>query len=167
MLILAIDPGTRQSGYVAYSKTERRHATGGVCDNADLLAMIRNCGNGERAGEWVVVIERVVNYGKAVGDETFDTILWAGRFAERAISCGARVVLIPRKDVKLCLCGTSTTKDTHVREALANRLGATKKTLTGSKNKPGPLYGLDSHAIAAYALAVTYCEGNYDNAEIA
>ena len=32
----------------------------------------------------VVVIEKIESYGMAVGAEVFDTVLWAGRFAEAA-----------------------------------------------------------------------------------
>jgi hypothetical protein len=50
----------------------------------------------------------------AVGAEVFDTVLWAGRFAEAAHR--VPVVMLPRRAVKLALCGDSRAKDANIRQ---------------------------------------------------
>jgi hypothetical protein len=61
-----------------------------------------------------------------------------------------RIVLLPRKDVKMHLCGTPRAKDGNIRQRLLDLLGP-----QGTKKQPGPTYGVKSHAWAALAVAVT------------
>jgi hypothetical protein len=100
----------------------------------------------------VVVIEKVESYGMAVGAEVFDTVLWAGRFAEAAHR--VPVVLLPRRAVKLALCGDSRAKDANIRRALIDRFGG--QAAIGRKASPGPLHGISRDVWAALAIAVTY-----------
>jgi hypothetical protein len=60
------------------------------------------------------------------------------------------VRLVYRKDVKLLLCGSPRAKDANIRQALLDLLGP-----QGTKAKPGPTYGVKSHAWAALGVAVT------------
>jgi hypothetical protein len=85
----------------------------------------------------------------AVGREVFETCVWIGRFVERL----GIVTLVYRKDVKLTICGSPRAKDANVRAALIDRLGQ-----VGTKNNPGPLYGMKSHLWSALAVAVTVME---------
>ena len=100
----------------------------------------------------VVVIEKVESYGMAVGAEVFDTVLWAGRFAEAAHR--VPVVMLPRRAVKLALCGDSRAKDANIRQALIDRFGGS--AAIGRKAAPGPLYGISRDVWSALAIAVTY-----------
>ena len=100
----------------------------------------------------VIVIEKVESYGMAVGAEVFDTVWWAGRFAEAA--CRVPVVMFPRRAVKLALCGDSRAKDANILQALIDRFGGSGAI--GRKAAPGPLYGISRDVWSALAIAVTY-----------
>ena len=66
-----------------------------------------------------------------------------------------------RANVKMHLCGRTTAKDTHVRQALLARFpqtGGGKTPAVGTKKQPGPLYGVKNDAWAALAVAVTYAD---------
>lgn len=142
-MILAIDPGTFESGWCRYA--EGRVVASGVLPNGDLLTMLKTRAN---PGE-TLAIEMVASYGMAVGRETFETVWWIGRFTQ-AWRDPEAVVRVFRKDVKLYLCGAMKAKDANIRQALIDMLGA-----PGTKKKPGPTYGVRSHAWAALAVAVT------------
>jgi hypothetical protein len=143
--ILAIDPGSAQSAWLQYDGT--KPGAFGISANDVLVRALRTGGLPD-----VVVIEKVESYGMAVGAEVFDTVLWAGRFAEAAHR--VPVVLLPRRAVKLALCGDSRAKDTNIRQALLDRFGGS--TAIGRKATPGPLYGISRDAWSALAIAVTY-----------
>ena len=92
--VLAIDPGSAQSAWLRYEGD--RPQGFGITANDVLVRALRTGGLPE-----VVVIEKVESYGMAVGADVFDTVLWAGRFAEAAHR--VPVVLLPRRAVKLAL----------------------------------------------------------------
>lgn len=142
-MILAIDPGTTQSGYVLFA--DRVAADSGVLANDRILEMART---------WPgpMAIEMVASYGMPVGSEVFETVRWIGRF-QQAYHDPDSVRLVFRKDVKMHLCGTPRAKDGNIRQALIDKLGA-----PGTKKAPGPTYGVKSHAWAALAVAVTSLE---------
>jgi hypothetical protein len=139
--ILAIDPGTHESGYVVYE--DGRVVTSGVMPNDDLLKIVKDDNSDALA------IEKIVSYGSAVGQETFDTCVWIGRFME-AWGVPGDVMLIPRRKVKAHVCGPGKWGDPDVRTKLIQRLGP-----QGTKKAPGPTYGVKSHAWSALGVAVT------------
>lgn len=142
-MILAIDPGTTESGWVTFC--DGVIADSGVMPNHDLLRRIPLLGN------WsdTLAIEMVASYGMAVGREVFETCVWIGRFQQAwHIPDGAKLVY--RRDVKLHLCGNAKAKDPNIRQALLDLIGP-----AGTKKQPGPTYGVKSHAWAALAVAVT------------
>jgi hypothetical protein len=143
--ILAIDPGTSQSAWLRYDGSRPRGF--GITANDVLVRALRTGGLPD-----VVVIEKIESYGMAVGAEVFDTVLWAGRFAEAAHR--ARVVMLPRRTVKLALCADSRAKDANIRQALIDRFGGS--AAIGRKATPGPLYGITRDVWSALAIAVTY-----------
>lgn len=138
--ILAVDPGTLQSGWVVMSG--RRVVESGISPNAEALA---------RVAAWphALAIEMIASYGMPVGAEVFETCVWIGRFVQ-AYRHSSLAQLIYRKDVKLHLCGTSRAKDPHIRQALIDLIGP-----QGFKKAPGPTYGVKSHAWAALGVAAT------------
>lgn len=145
--LLAIDPGTTHSGIVIM--VDGRVTSSEVIANAvvlEELAIHRGT---------PVACEMIASYGMPVGKEVFETCLWIGRFVQAA---GAdRVRLVYRKDVKLHLCGSPRAKDANIRQALIDRWGG-KAEAIGNVKKPGPLYGVKSHAWAALGVAVTALE---------
>lgn len=153
-VIFAIDPGTEVSGWCLFDG-ERVHDSG-VADNHDLLRWVQESTAGALA------IEMVASYGMPVGRETFETVRWIGRF-QQAWTLPDSVGLVYRKDVKLRLCGSLKAKDANIRQALLDRFprtGGGKTPQVGTKGKPGPLYGVSSHAWSALAVAVTVSEQN-------
>ena len=147
--ILAIDPGSAQSAWLRFEAD--RPQGFGITTNDVLVRALRTGGLPD-----VVVIEKVESYGMAVGAEVFDTVLWAGKFAEAAHR--VPVVMLPRRAVKLALCGDSRAKDANIRAALIDRFGGS--AAVGRKAAPGPLYGISRDVWSALAIAVTYSIGN-------
>lgn len=142
--ILAIDPGTEESAYLAFNGSVL--ATG-ILPNDKLLSRLRDDGRG------MLVIEGIASYGMPVGVETFNTCIWIGRFIE-AWQGDWRILYRP--DVKLHLCKSARAKDSNVWQALVDRFGPGKEKAVGKKANPGPLYGITSHMRSALAVAVTY-----------
>lgn len=141
-IILGIDPGTFESGWVRYA--ERKVLAAGVARNEALLAML----HAEHAPT-VLAVEMVQAMGMAVGREVFETVWWTGRFTQ-AWHDPERVLRVFRSQVKSYLCGSSRANDTNIRQALIDAIGP-----PGTKAKRGPTYGVHSHAWAALAVAVT------------
>lgn len=145
--ILAIDPGYELSAWVRFDGVSV--LAHGIEPNADLLDRLDR----ERSAH--VTLEAIESFGMAVGREVFETVWWTGRFFEAASRTGAETSRVPRKAVKLHLCGTARAQDSNIRVALCDRFGGTPAA-KGTKKAPGPLFGIKSHEWAALALAVTW-----------
>ena len=163
--ILAIDPGSERSAWLWFDT-----ATGptdfGISPNEDVLAALRGEGGPDQLAEpfddvtgddpdkpgLTVVIEKIESYGMTVGAEIFATVHWSGRFTEAARS--VPVVQLPRRAVKLAICGDTRAKDANIRQALIDRFGGTPAIRKG-----GSLYGISKDVWSALAIAVTYAEG--------
>lgn len=153
MTILAIDPGTTESGWVVYAHSEVMAS--GVMPNEEMLAYVKR--EHFRINGYRMAVEMIASYGMAVGREVFETCVWIGRF-QQAWHAPEAVELVYRRDVKLHLCGTSKAKDPNIRQALLDlfpRTGGGKTPQIGTKAQPGPLFGVSSHAWAALGVAVT------------
>ena len=146
-VLYALDPGTEQSALVSVCG---EHVTGRIWPNADLLAELR-------AGSTLVpahlVIEQIESFGMPVGREVFQTVFWAGQFAEAWDSGSSQKTwsLLPRRTVKLTLCGSARAKDANIRQALIDKYGG-----PSCARKGGALAGIKTHLWSALALAVTY-----------
>lgn len=147
MNILAIDPGTSESGFVLFSYGKVLES--GVESNEDMLGRVYR-GQADN-----LAIEMIASYGMPVGREVFETCVWIGRFVQRW-SKPHEVNLVYRKDVKIFLCQSTRAKDPHVRQALIDLIGP-----QGTKKAPGPTYGVKSHAWAALAVAATVAQINH------
>ena len=146
--IFAIDPGTMQSGWVGLQ--DGRVTSSGTSSNEHLLERIRVISGYISAGlhpAMTLAIERFEARGMPIGDESIETLIWTGRFIQ-AWHDPAAVVRVKRSAIKIALCGTAKAKDANIRQALIDRIGA-----PGTKHKPGPTYGVTSHAWAALAVA--------------
>lgn len=154
MIVLAIDPGPEQSGWVRLLGD--RLLESGVSPNDRMLEIVR------RGDAAVCAIEMIASYGMAVGREVFETCVWIGRL-QQSWHRPDDVRLVYRRAVKLHLCGSPKAKDTNIRQALLDRWprsggGATPQV--GTKGQPGPLYGISSHAWPALGVAVTVRDGS-------
>lgn len=150
--ILAIDPGPNQSGYVIFNG--QKVIESGNVDNEEIFYLMDDLDLMDECA-----IEMIASYGLAVGKDVFNTCIWIGRFIQyHHQEYGLSPKLVFRKDVKMHLCGTMKAKDSNVRQALIDRFESTgggKTPQIGTKAKPGPLYGISSHAWPALGVAVT------------
>lgn len=152
-LILAIDPGNIQSGYVVvrHNGTE---ITGvlekGKVENGRIIQILSRY---ECVAD--IAIEMVASYGLPVGKEVFDTCVWVGRFVQAASP--TEVELIYRKEEKLYLCGKLTAKDSNITQALVDRFAPGQPNRgKGTVKNPGFFHGFAKDMWAAMSVAVTY-----------
>ena len=101
MLILAIDPGTVESGWCALD--DGSVTASGVLENSAMRDMIRRSSHGD-----ILAIEMIASYGMPVGREVFETcVLSANSGCSLCVACvGSSVfdsVLQVKRLVLLCL----------------------------------------------------------------
>lgn len=137
-MILAIDPGPVIQSFVIFDG-KRVVSSGNV--SVDELCVILE----ENPG-LLAACEYIDFIGMAAGKEIFSTVFNCGRLYASATI----MRLIPRRDIKMHLCGTHRAKDANVRQALIDKVGP-----VGTKKHPGPCYGVATHLWAALAVAVT------------
>jgi hypothetical protein len=149
MLITAIDPGPRLSAYVVlHGAVIVEH---GKVPNLKVLQMLR-----ASQTHGPLVVEMIAPYGKIVGREVMETLVWIGRFLEAWPGVGR---LLERKEVKKALGlragGSMAATDADVRSALIQRWGG-----KSGKRQPAPpaLTGITKDEWAALAVAVAWRE---------
>lgn len=139
-LILALDPGTTQTGWVLFDGQRVRDS--GTMPNAEVIEGLRI------TPADLLAIERFEARGMPMAEDSIETVIWTGRF-QQAWRNPSAVRLVKRSAVKLALCGTSRAKDPNVRQAVIDRIGP-----PGTKKAPGPTYGVTGHAWQALAVAL-------------
>ena len=160
MKLLCIDPGPESSGVVELETTTMEVIEcHGEMNNWRLLSSIAYSGCDHLA------IEMIASYGLPVGQSTFHTCVWIGRFIHTFnTNKGMEAyTFVYRKDVRMALCGSMMAKDANIRQALLDKYpetGGGKTPQIGTKKKPGPLYGIKKHAWAALAIGHTHREAN-------
>ena len=151
--------GSRCTAHARQSNRSRHNALYSTRAWQRLSTRVLRAWRGER-GNWCPAYQRpahpavdlTVDHGMAVGAEVFDTVWWAGQFAEAVHR--VPVVMLPRRALKLALSGDSRAKDANIRAALIDRFGGS--AAVGRKAEPGPLYGISRDVWSALAIAVTY-----------
>ena len=143
MSLLGIDPGPERSAYVLFDGGRVTKAE--IVSNEEMLNLLWKL----REDCPTIYCEHIASYGMAVGASVFETCVWIGRFWQRAFDHAFHFRRVFRRDIKLHLCNSPRAKDANVRQALIDRLGP-----QGTKNAPGPTYGVKSHEWAALAVAV-------------
>lgn len=146
-VILAIDPGDKQSAWAVMH--EGRRVGSGIENNDDTRQRIIDF-DGD-----LLAVEMIASYGMPVGREVFETCLWIGDFRRTWLTHGgagqpSKMMLVYRKDVKLCICGTLKANDANIRRELLDRLGP-----QGTKKAPGPTFGVVADQWSAIAVGVT------------
>jgi len=178
MLIIAIDPGPQESGYVEIGVQDGGVLVfeSGVRQNKNIESDLMR----EPICLKMVAIEMIANYGMAVGASTFRTCVQIGRFEH---ACGrTRFDEVYRSEVKLTLCNSKRATDSNVKQVIIDMFGGKDKAIGGNKckkckgkgvvgrarevcaqcegtgwlNPPGPLANVKSHAWSALAVALTY-----------
>lgn len=170
--MLAIDPGPTQSAYVVYEHVcdlmtrrnvlarplvEHAKAANDVVLTRIYRAIAENRVRHMADRVHQVAIEKVESFGMPVGEEVFETVHWAGRFAEAWTTDNpVGVARVPRMEVKMHLCRSSRAKDPNIRQSLLDRFGS-----PGTIKAPGKTYGVSGDVWSALAVAVTVAEGGH------
>lgn len=156
-MIIAIDPGSEESGYVILDEDLRPQEFGKIT-NDELLGVIGAVDANNQTyskGEVHMAIEMVACYGMPVGKEVFDTCVWIGRFWEAAWSM--KKTKIYRKDEKINLCQSMKANDANITQALVDRFATGQKNHgKGTKKDPSYFFGFKKDIWQAYAVGVTY-----------
>ena len=151
MIVLAIDPGPTQSGWVHYDQFDGLLSFG-IDKNGWIESSLLH------DKQWAVVdrvvIEMVASYGMPVGRDVFETCVQVGRFERCAELGGVEYERMFRAAVKLNLCNSARAKDSNIRMALIDRFGGKGRAI-GVKKDQGPLYGVKSHIWAALSRSHT------------
>lgn len=148
---IGIDPGPHSSGVVVIGLNPLRVMFSERLDNDEIVIRLR--GGTMDLGQYTVVIERIVSYGKPVGNDTFMTAEWAGRFAEANLGTGRKSIMITRPSIKVVLCGGTTwlsekqerkkVSDAMLKAVVMGKFPATgggAKPAIGTAKQPGPLF---------------------------
>lgn len=158
-MILAIDPGNIESGYV-FTKDNLEVVEKGKIKNDDLLKKLEWFKFYDSVNKTQIAIEMIASYGMPVGVEVFETCVWIGRFQQELINMGCdfeEIKYIYRKDEKMNLCQSMKANDATIKQALVDRFTPGQKNYgKGTKKNPGWFYGFAKDMWAAYAVAVTY-----------
>ena len=179
MKYLAVDPGTTESAYCGMNDDYSLRSAAKV-PNDKLLQLI------SLGGYDALVIEcmeaRTLNVKKPdpdgkpqppqkVGDETYETCIWIGRFMEaayrrnmsvhRVYRSEERRTLVPSKQNKLPPLPAPVPKsiDAQVRMALIRRFARhDRKNGKGRKNCPDVFYGFKTDMWNAFAVGVVHLD---------
>lgn len=144
--IIAIDPGPKESAWIILKNgiPEQWRKE----ENTRVLSMLQSIRNYSELIGRILVIEKIASMGMAVGEEVFDTVFWAGRFYQAYLP--GRIEMIPRMDVKMCLCNNSRAKDKNIRQALIDKFGGINSIKRG-----GHLHKVSGDVWAALGVAIT------------
>lgn len=160
--VIAIDPGSEESGYVIVEKDSYKVLDKGKKPNEEVLGILMlTLYDALEAHEETpeVAIEMVASYGMPVGREVFETCVWIGRFIEACRGYYPRLERIYRAEERLAICKSPKANDATIRRALADRFAYGEPNYgKGTKKKPGWFYGFSADVWQAYAVAVTYID---------
>lgn len=157
MILVAIDPGSAESAFVAYNTATHGLRAFGTVPNDRLLEQLADLS----ADVELVAIELIEpRYGLQAGWEVLDTARWVGRFQQAVAPL--RVELLRRSEILRHLGVVTAGKaarvsaDAGVRAALIDRFGG--PGAIGRKATPGPLYGISGDVWSAVAVAVVQAD---------
>lgn len=157
MIILAVDPGTDCSAWCQFDSARKEIIAFGQDSNEKNL---QDLARGTRIADRLVV-EMFKSYGNVMGDSVLQTCVWIGRFIQ---AWPGPHELVPRKTIVTHLCMNPRANDSNVRQALIDRFsgGKGKAVAIGSKQAPGPLFGVKNDIWSALAIAVSWSEMQED-----
>ena len=149
MIVLGLDPGPTTCGAALYDTEDKRVLSSRKASTIDGTMRLIDFSSAD-----LVAIERVQSYGIA-GASLLRTAEVGGMLHYCARSEGMEVVWLYRREVLRGLDVTGKgNRDSLVRQRLIEIHGGDRASAVGTKAKPGPLYGVASHAWAALAVAV-------------
>ena len=154
MIILGLDPGYEHSALILWNGQE---IVWGIDESNEwILQQLR----GDPVAD-ILVIEQVESFGMAVGKTVFETVYFSGRCAEAWFP--KRVARVPRREIKLHICGHARATDSNIRQALIDRFGPSTDKAIGRKASRGPLYQITGHKLSALAVALTWWDQHRDD----
>jgi len=157
--LLAIDPGFHQSACISYNTTTGAVENHVFLPNEEMRSFLENEAQISDNTNSGLVVEMFEARGMPIGQESVETVFWAGRFLEIWAQRYFPVYKMTRRDIKIHLFGTTRgVNDAVVRQLLIDRYGPEKQVALGTKKNPGPLYGLNGHERDALALAIAWWE---------
>ena len=157
--LMAIDPGTTESGWVEVEhdgKTIIRVLDKGKSRNEEILRRLYYM-----VGTHDIAIEMVASYGMPVGREVFETCVWIGRFLQAAAILPGHTAehLVYRMEEKSRICHSGKANDSTIRHALVDMFAPGQKNYgKGTKKAPGFFYGFGEDVWQAMAVAVTWVD---------
>lgn len=159
-ILIAIDPGDVQSGYVkvAYDCSTfevKKIIDKGKVENSQIYDVLNT------DYSYDLAVEMIASYGMAVGATVFETCVKIGQFIQFALDVGYAedIQRVYRKDEKLTLCHSLKAKDANITQALIDRYAPGQPNMgKGTKNNPGFFYGFKKDVWQAFAVAVTYLD---------
>ena len=163
-LVLCIDPGPEQSGYVLVQ--DGKVVEGGHICNEEVLDLSTWQGEPRFQAPTTVIIEWLSCYGSMIGQTVLRTAEMCGRVRERL-----RLFYEPVKYIEITrpeVCRRLTGKTRNITKSVIRRAVIDIMGEVGTKPKPGPLYIMRSagpHAWDALALYAAHCHGAEHGAE--
>lgn len=158
--IIAIDPGEEKSALLYFDRESMLPTSAHIEANH----LIRKRLAESDCNETFLAIEYTPPYTLAMGNgRTFvpnQVVLTAIEIGRFIGEWDGKWELVSRIDVKKSLLGRASGNDAAVRQAIYDRYGGTRQRAAGTKKSPGPIYGIKSHAMAALAVAMTWCDCN-------
>ena len=157
-MIFAIDPGNVKSAYVLYDPENHKLIEFGKIENEVLMGKLADL----RDQTEQLAIEGIQSYGMRVGQTTFDTCIWIGRYLQQWERIGGTTKIIYRREVKKCITPKVKSNDSVIRKALIKMFPAIGLDSKGSpssigvKKSPGPLYGVTADCWSALAISLTF-----------
>ena len=156
-LLLAIDPGTTMSGYCFIDALTYKPILFDKAENNVLLNMLIDHSPVLPAH---MAVEMMESYGlNHVGQSTFETCVWIGRFVQAMDGAPTNIEYVYRHEERQNLLHRNTGNDTDIRHALIHRFAHhDKERGKGTKAKPDWFYGFRADCWMAYAVGVTYLD---------
>ena len=159
-LILAIDPGDRETAFVVMDENYLIYDKDKV---ENQLVLDYMCQYRDDIGH--VVTEMIASYGMAVGANVFETCVMIGAIERTADLLGIPRSRVYRAEEKVYICHDSRAKDSNIRRSLIDRFASHDKARgTGTKNNPDHFYGFRKDIWAAYAVGVVHLDKMRENA---
>ena len=163
--VIAIDPGTTQSGVCIVRAEDYKPMFCTKTDNKDVLGAILSH---IYENDWTldnkdvrVVMERMQGNNMPVSSDVFLTCEWIGRFDVflQTVFKGVTEYVFRRDEYKKICANIYTHNDKGVRSSLVDRFAYGEKNYgKGTKAAPGWFYGFSQDSWSAYAVAVTYLD---------
>lgn len=152
-MILAIDPGSARSAYVALDPRGPKIAQAAIEPNELVVARLPHLWRLHRCPLVIEHSPAHLTAGRFFPQQVLETAKWVGRFEQAWNGEGGTFYELPRLAVLEHLCANRRARDPHVRAALIARFGA-----PGTKRHPGATYGIKADLWQALGVAVTWWE---------